>query len=129
MSLWPTTQMYSSVGKKKAKISAIIYLHKITDNRVPTKPELSVMALKTMCKKVMSDNVRSILVTTMWTGKENSIHNVREIRLRESWMKFMPGMKMVRYDKSITSSWNIVKYALGQPGVELQGLPTASRGI
>jgi len=114
-----TTQICFSVGKKKANINAIIYLHNITDNRVQTRPDLSVTTLKNMCKSVVSDNVRSILVTTMWTGQEEPSHDEKEIRLRESWTKSMPGMKMVRYDKSITFAWNIVKYALGQPGVEL----------
>jgi len=120
MSFCPTTtQICFSVGKKKANINAIIYLHNITDNRVQTRPDLSVTTLKNMCKSVVSDNVRSILVTTMWTGQEEPSHDEKEIRLRESWTKSMPGMKMVRYDKSITFTWNIIKYALGQPGVEL----------
>jgi len=120
MSFCPTrAQICFSVGKKKANINAIIYLHNITDNRVQTRPDLSVTTLKNMCKSVVSDNVRSILVTTMWTGQEEPSHDEKERRLRESWTKSMPGMKMVRYDKSIIFAWNIVKYALGQPGMEL----------
>jgi len=109
-----------SVGKKKAKICCIIYLHKITDIRVTTRPEISVMCLKTMCKKTIPDDVRSILVTTMWNGKQDpQACGQREKRLRDGWTKGMPGMKMVRYDMSPTLSEDIVRYALGQPGVEL----------
>lgn len=118
-----------SVGKKKAKICCIIYLHKITDIRVTTRPEVSVRCLKMMCKKTIPDNVRSILVTTMWNGKQDpQVCGEREKQLREGWTKSMPGMKIVRYDMSFALSLNIVQYALGEPGVELSTPGTAGRG-
>jgi len=70
-----------------------------------------------MCKKTIPDDVRSILVTTMWNKKmDHQVYDEREKRLREGWMKGMPGMKIVRYDMSLALSLNIVQSVLGQPG-------------
>jgi len=70
----------------------------------------------TMCKNAVSHNCRAILLTTMWSAKENPIFEEREKGLREGWMKGMPGMPVVRYDRSYSLTWNIIHYALGMGG-------------
>lgn len=67
------------------KLSGILYLHRITDNRMSGSPHRNLRMFGQLCGDQASRNV--ILITTMWDNIEVEVGLRREKELREKFWK------------------------------------------
>ncbi|PPR03432.1 hypothetical protein CVT24_012701 [Panaeolus cyanescens] len=94
------------------KLSGILYLHRITDNRMSGSPHRNLRMFGQLCGDQASRNV--ILITTMWDNIEIEVGLRREKELREKFWKMMlkHGSITERFDNREASAWRIVNSIL-----------------
>lgn len=106
--------------KKKAIIAAILYLHRITDNRMSGTAMKNLRLLSSICgQKAMP---RVIIVTTMWSKVREQEGSEREEALkREVWEDMLGnGCSVARFENTRESAWHIVgSVRQKDPGVTL----------
>jgi hypothetical protein len=98
--------------KKKACLIGILYLHRISDNRMT---KLSPSVLRTLLEpKKGEGKVELILVTTMWDTISPEKAKTREKELHENYWKEMLdlGARTDRFDKKETSARRIIRRIL-----------------
>ena len=92
------------------KLSGIIYLHRITDNRMGGSPHRNLRMFGELCGDQAVKKV--VLVTTMWDrGKtDEQTHNQRERDLFDNYWKTMInyGASTARFLNSADSAWKII---------------------
>jgi exonuclease VII small subunit len=107
--------------EKDIKLAGIIYLHRITDNRMGGTPHRNLHMFEELCGDQAVKNV--VLVTTMWDrGKTDpKIFNQREKELFNYYWKTMInyGASTARFDNSAASVWNIIDPILKQHETEV----------
>ena len=101
----------SYIDRYKAKIplAAIIYLHRISDNRMASSPLKNLKMFASMCGQQIMPNV--VLATTMWTLiYSEAMGDNRERELKMSFWADMiaKGCKVARFKDSFESAWEIV---------------------
>ncbi|KAF8065329.1 P-loop containing nucleoside triphosphate hydrolase protein [Lyophyllum atratum] len=96
------------------KLAGIIYLHKITNNRVAGTTRNNFDLFEKLCGKNASEKI--VLVTTMWSLVSKEAGERREEQLRGKFWKDMLalGSTMIRLDDSDMqrSAQNIIKFIL-----------------
>ncbi|KAL4076364.1 P-loop containing nucleoside triphosphate hydrolase protein [Scleroderma citrinum] len=73
--------------KQNVKLSGLLYLHRISDNRVAGTPLRNLNMFKELCGEDNFKNV--ILVTTMWDEVEEDVGLQREEELRNTFWQWM----------------------------------------
>ncbi|KZP32036.1 hypothetical protein FIBSPDRAFT_775451 [Athelia psychrophila] len=97
-----------TVYKEKAKLVAIIYLHRINENRMGGSLMKNLQIFSNMCGRQAMPNV--VIVTTMWGEVSLSIGARREEELKvDFWNDMLAnGCKIARFEDSYESAWSIV---------------------
>ena len=97
---------------RNIKITGILYLHKINDNRM-TQPLLPHYQ---MFRGLLGEGFHSrvLLVTTMWEKLSNRNDGERrKVILRRHWSEMIyKGSEIVRHDGNKESAWSVVKALL-----------------
>ncbi|KAJ3513209.1 hypothetical protein NLJ89_g3077 [Agrocybe chaxingu] len=90
------------------KLSGLLYLHRISDNRMAGTP----LRLLNTFKQICGDEVLKyvLLVTTMWDDVEQEVGCARESDLCKKYWKTMiaQGSRTVRFHNSCASAWDIL---------------------
>ncbi|KZP23368.1 hypothetical protein FIBSPDRAFT_1015410, partial [Athelia psychrophila] len=98
---------FAKVYKEKISISAIIYLHRISDNRIPGSPLKNLQMFSSMCGQAAMPHV--ILATTMWSETKPETGARREEELKGFWADMITqGCIVQRFEDSNQSAWEIV---------------------
>lgn len=94
--------------QEKVPISVIIYLHRISDNRMAGSPLKNLRMFASMCGQAGMS--RAVLCTTMWSDIRPEIGARREQQLRGTFWADMidQGCTVHRFRDSYESTWKIV---------------------
>ncbi|KAF8438394.1 P-loop containing nucleoside triphosphate hydrolase protein [Boletus edulis BED1] len=95
--------------QKNIMLSGLLYLHRISDNRVAGASRRDLAVFKGLCGKVNMKNV--VLVTTMWDEVEDlSVGSKREENLSSVFWKDMirHGSRTCRFQGTLESAWDII---------------------
>jgi len=111
------SQLQSWMKKAQVKtVTGILYLHKISDNRL-TEPSASTMAaFGRLCERDGRDvSTKILLLTTMWDGVKPDVGDRREKELRTKyWQKMLnSGSRLMRFDKTARCVWTAVDLLIG----------------
>jgi hypothetical protein len=99
-----TRRLYSRVES----VDGIIYLHKISDNRITVPPASTVAVLGRFCGEDASSRI--LLMTTMWDDVDPEVSAVREAEIKTRYWSNMlsTGSRIIRFDKTVDSVWTAV---------------------
>ncbi|KDQ18736.1 hypothetical protein BOTBODRAFT_127668 [Botryobasidium botryosum FD-172 SS1] len=102
------------------KLSGLIYLHKITDNRMGGISVTNMKMFQKLCGEDALKNV--VLCTTMWDLVGAQVGEAREKQLKEQfWSRMLKrGAGVMRHDGSSQSAHAIISSMLGYDLVDLQ---------
>ena len=105
--------------EKDIKLAGIIYLHRITDNRMAGTPHRNLRMFGELCGDQAVKKV--VLVTTMWDRVQQDTGARREKELSENYWKTMInlGASTARFSNSADSAWKIVDVILKQHEAEV----------
>ncbi|KAG6374159.1 P-loop containing nucleoside triphosphate hydrolase protein [Boletus reticuloceps] len=94
--------------QKNIMLSGLLYLHRISDNRVAGASRRDLAVFKDLCGKVNMKNV--VLVTTMWDVEDESVGSEREGQLFSVFWKDMIrlGSRTCRFQGTLESAWEII---------------------
>jgi hypothetical protein len=94
--------------KGKVSIATIVYLHRISDNRMTASVLRNLQVFAGLCGQMAMPNV--ILATTMWNHVEEAIGARREQQLKETFWKEMlaHGCTIKRFERTHDSAWRII---------------------
>ncbi|KAF9467103.1 hypothetical protein BDZ94DRAFT_1280464 [Collybia nuda] len=104
--------------KRKVQLSGIIYLHRISDNRMSGSPLKNLNMFGRLCGDGAIEHV--ILVTTMWDRVKEEVGVPRESELKKKyWHQMIQlGSTTQRFRKTPESAWDIID-SLEKKGVAL----------
>jgi len=93
---------------RNIKLTGIIYLHRISDNRMSGSALKNLRMFANLCGDDAIRNV--ILVTTMWTPANEVKGNLREADIRANYWKAMldHGSRTMRFENTFESAWTII---------------------
>ena len=94
--------------REKAKLVAIIYLHRISENRMGGSLVKNLLIFSSMCGRTAMPNV--VIVTTMWGEVALDVGLRREEELKKNfWCDLIAnGCRVARFEDSCQSAWSIV---------------------
>jgi len=94
--------------KKNATLATILYLHRISDNRMSGSAMKNLRLFSSMCGKDAMPNV--VIVTTMWSKVSEVEGTERETDLkRDVWNEMLGGgCSVVRFKDTLDSAWDII---------------------
>ncbi|KAF9469798.1 P-loop containing nucleoside triphosphate hydrolase protein [Collybia nuda] len=94
--------------KKQVRLTGIIYMHRISDNRMAGAPHKNLHVFTKLCGDDAIRNV--ILATTMWSRVKKEIGEKREAELQQEYWKKMldKGSQTTRFEGTALSAWKIV---------------------
>jgi len=94
--------------KNQVKLTGIIYLHRISDNRMASAPLKNLHMFTKLCGDNALKHV--VIATTMWGQVETDIGIQREDELRDRYWGAMlqRGSQALRFTDSFSSAWNII---------------------
>jgi hypothetical protein len=97
---------------RKIKITGILYLHKINENRMTQPPLPHYQMFGRLCGEGF--HTRVLLVTTMWEKLSNRDDGERRNAiLRNHWSEMIDkGSEIVSHDGEKESAWSVVKALL-----------------
>jgi len=105
--------------RENIKIAAILYLHRISDNRMSGFAMKSLQLFSNLCGSQAMVNV--VIVTTMWSkvGKEGT--TLEQALEAEVWKEMLDsGCRTERFENTSESAWNIVGCLMqNNPGATL----------
>jgi len=109
--------------KGKANLASIIYLHKISDNRMTGSVLKNLQIFASLCGHKAMPNV--VIATTMWGKVSKEEGNEREDELkRDFWREMVAnGCRTERFENSHDSAWRII-HSLSMPHPAQVLLPT-----
>jgi hypothetical protein len=99
--------------KSTARIAGILYLHDISQRRLPEKRITAI--INELCQ--MCDPQNIILLTTMWNDVQSNVGERRERQLDDFWAEMVKrGSRMKRFqDKNNRGSvWDVINSLVGQ---------------
>jgi len=101
-----------SLRNIRSTVDGIIYLHRITDNKITEAPVSNLLRFDDICGGHVFEKV--LLVTTMWSLDRRGMGPGRENELRgRYWGSIMePGPKMHRFEDTTESAWAAVDVLL-----------------
>ncbi|KAG8819391.1 hypothetical protein FRC17_010470 [Serendipita sp. 399] len=90
------------------KLAGLIYLHRISDNRMTLTERKTIEIFKAICGPDALHSV--ILATSMWDEVDDSIGSSREAELRTSFWESMinSGSRLMRFTHTSQSAWEIL---------------------
>ncbi|KAI6040123.1 P-loop containing nucleoside triphosphate hydrolase protein, partial [Pisolithus marmoratus] len=94
--------------KKNIKLGGVLYMHRISGNRVSGTLLRNYNMLKELCGK---DNFKNIiLVTTMWDEVTEEVGSARERELQSDFWRSMIsfGSTIHRFEGTMESAWKII---------------------
>ena len=101
--------------------SGIIYLHRITDNRVSGSSMKNIRMFRKLCGADSMSNI--LLVTTMWENVDLAEGNQRERELRSEgtfWSAMIAhGARVERYDNEQSTAFRLIRSLLGNTPIAL----------
>ncbi|EKM78784.1 hypothetical protein AGABI1DRAFT_114375 [Agaricus bisporus var. burnettii JB137-S8] len=103
--------------RRKIKLAGVLYLHRITDNRMGGTPLKNLHMFGKLCGNAAMSRVT--LVTTMWDQVQDlRIAQSRELELKDNFWKPMLvlGSKMVKFENSLKSAEAIVDEIVAEKG-------------
>ena len=105
--------------EKDIKLAGIIYLHRITDNRMAGTPHRNLRMFGELCGDQAAKKV--VLVTTMWDKVQPDTGARREKELFENYWKKMInyGASTARFLNSADSAWKTIDIILKQHEAEV----------
>jgi len=94
--------------KGHVNIVRILYLHRISDNRMPKSAMKNLRIFSNLCGQQAMPNV--VIVTTMWSFIPEELGTTRENDLKQEVWKDMlgDGCRIMRFKDTYQSSWDIV---------------------
>jgi len=97
-----------STYKKHIKLAGIIYLHRISDNRMAGSPLKNLRMFAKLCGEGAIGNV--ILATTMWDRVKGDVGERREAELTTKYWHGMvqSGSRVLRFNGKFNGAWAIV---------------------
>jgi hypothetical protein len=118
--------MYFSY-EEKAKLATIIYLHKISDNRMTSSLLNNLQTFASFCGQTAMPNV--VITTTMWGKVDDEEGDQREEELKNDFWKEMvaQGCKTERFDNTYESAWRIIGSVAGKAGIPSEILDSGPR--
>jgi len=96
------------IYKEKANLASVIYLHKISDNRMTGSLLKNLQTFASLCGHKAMPNV--VIATTMWgkVGREEGTEREAELK-REFWREMMAdGCRTERFENTYESAWHII---------------------
>jgi len=101
--------------EKKIKLSGIVYMHRITDNRLAGTPHRNLRMFGELCGDKAVERV--ILVTTMWDKVDLQTGEKREAELlNRYWAAMMDlGATSERFDNTEGPAWKIIESLAAKP--------------
>lgn len=101
--------------KRQIKLAGIIYMHRISDNRMAGAPQKNLHVFANLCGDEAMHKV--ILATTMWNKVKEDTGARREMELKEEYWKAMleKNSTAVRFYGTSQSAWNIVDEIIRSP--------------
>ena len=96
-------------------LSGILYLHRISDNRMAGTPLKNLRMFNKLCGKSSLHQI--ILATTMWHDVRDDEGEIRETELREKYWKAMTtqGSTVARFLGTFDSAWDVIGHLLFDP--------------
>ncbi|KDQ53019.1 hypothetical protein JAAARDRAFT_100020, partial [Jaapia argillacea MUCL 33604] len=96
----------------KVKLAGILYLHRISDNRMSGSPLKNLRMFGKLCGDTAARHV--VLVSSMWDRVDLGVALKRETELKENFWKGMldNGASVDRFTNSPASGWEIVRKVL-----------------
>ncbi|KDQ53009.1 hypothetical protein JAAARDRAFT_92711, partial [Jaapia argillacea MUCL 33604] len=94
--------------QKNVRLAGILYLHRISDNRMSGSPHKNLHMFGKLCGDTAAQSV--ILVSTMWDRVGESMAESRETQLIGTYWKGMLDnhAKTARFHNSLDSAWGII---------------------
>ncbi|KZP05688.1 hypothetical protein FIBSPDRAFT_655633, partial [Athelia psychrophila] len=111
--LFAISDWLNSVYKRGIMLSGLLFLHRISDNRVSSTSRRNLNMFQHLCGTIGLPNV--ILVTTMWAEVKYEDGTRREEELRGHFWESMIslGARMKRFDNTQASAWEILDHFTG----------------
>jgi len=108
-----------NIYEKNIKLAGIMYLHRITDNRMAGTPHRNLRMFGGLCGVQAAKKV--VLVTTMWDKVQHDTGARRENELFATYWKKMIdyGASTCRFSNSADSAWGIIDIILKQHETEV----------
>ena len=101
---------YLSYGRM-IKITGILYLHRISDNRMTEDPFPYYQMVRKLCGEGF--HTRVLLVTTMWDKLSNRDDGERrKMILKRHWSEMIKGSAVVCHNGKQRSAWGVVEALL-----------------
>jgi len=101
-------------------ITTILYLHRITDNRMAGSAAKNLRLFVDLCGKKAMPNV--VIVTTMWSEVNNVADaEKREVELMSDFWKDLlaGGCKVIRFEETPESAWGIMDSVVEKNAADL----------
>ena len=94
--------------EKRVTLAGILYLHRISDNRMTNVSVTNLRMLKELCGKDSLANV--VFVTTMWGKERREVAERREKQLRETFWASMIRLnaQVARFGDTYADGWSII---------------------
>ncbi|KAF9463789.1 P-loop containing nucleoside triphosphate hydrolase protein [Collybia nuda] len=98
--------------KKDVKLAAIVYLHRISDNRMSGSPLQNLRMFSKLCGDGATTHV--VLATTMWSKVKAGVGEKREAELKAKFWNAMLqlGSQTDRFEDNAVSAWKIIDQAV-----------------
>ena len=105
--------------EKDIKLAGLIYLHRITDNRMAGTPHRNLRMFGELCGDLAAK--KAVLVTTMWDKVQQDTGVRREKELLENYWKTMInyGTSTARFTNTAGSAWAVIDPILKQHETEV----------
>ncbi|KAL6302082.1 P-loop containing nucleoside triphosphate hydrolase protein [Sparassis latifolia] len=102
----------SKTYKRHITLAGIIYMHRISDNRIAGTPLKNFSMFTKLCGPRAAQNV--IIATTMWGRVPSDLGRRRERELQEKWWKPMLelGSATARFLDTFESAWSVIDSVL-----------------
>ncbi|KZT74203.1 hypothetical protein DAEQUDRAFT_294098 [Daedalea quercina L-15889] len=112
----------AQLRRKGVRIRGVVYLHRITDNRMGGTALRNFRMFEAICGDCGMNN--AVIVLNMWDRAKSEVYEAREKELRESELFFKPavtaGAYMMRHDGSAQSAEAILHYLVSKTSAYLQ---------
>lgn len=110
------------IYKKDTRLAGIVYLHRISDNRMSGAALKNLRTFASICGRDAMR--RAILVTTMWGDIKEEVGLRREVELRDIFRQDVMDIqcRMERFTNTSESAWRIIEMAMGNSHSNLNSL-------
>lgn len=94
------------------ELAGIIYLHRISDNRMTGSLLTTIETFKALCDMKLMPNV--VIATTMWGECKQAKAEKREEELKATFLKDMvdSGCALRRFEDTVESAWKLVSHIM-----------------